>query len=70
MEVNTDEDKRLNKQYFHALEEMFHILIERVTKIWLYSDRVYNWTKLKKKEDELLKVLHNMSNKVTQLFYI
>ncbi|XP_026323035.1 cytochrome P450 4C1-like isoform X2 [Hyposmocoma kahamanoa] len=66
MEVNTHEDKRLNKQFFHALEEMFHIIMERVTKVWLYNDRVYSWTRLKKREDKLLEVLHNMSNKILQ----
>ncbi|XP_045780390.1 cytochrome P450 4V2-like [Maniola jurtina] len=64
MKVDFSDESLLNSEYVHAAEDMFKCLIERIQKPWLYSDAVFNWSFLKRKQDECLKILHNMSNTV------
>ncbi|XP_069363020.1 cytochrome P450 4V2-like isoform X2 [Maniola hyperantus] len=66
MKVDFSDESLLNCEYVHAAEDMFKYLIERIQKPWLYSDVVFNWSFLKRKQDECLKILHNMSNTVLE----
>ncbi|CAK1594479.1 unnamed protein product [Parnassius mnemosyne] len=54
-------------QFEQAIEQCFSILVERFQKFWLHNDFIYSWSTLKKKEDQCLRILHNMSNTVMQL---
>ncbi|XP_052744944.1 cytochrome P450 4V2 [Bicyclus anynana] len=54
--------KELFGEYASATEELFNIFSKRFQTIWLHSDFMYNRSKLKKRQDELLPIVHNMSN--------
>nr|XP_026498826.1 cytochrome P450 4C1-like [Vanessa tameamea] len=45
---------------------MFNLIVDRFQKVWLHSHFIYNWSSLKKKQDEYLKILHNLSYQVLQ----
>ncbi|XP_068625403.1 cytochrome P450 4C1-like [Battus philenor] len=64
--VDFCENSVLNSQYEHAAEQMFNILVERFQKFWFHSPLIYSWSRLRKKQDECLKILHNMSETVLQ----
>ncbi|CAG5042188.1 unnamed protein product [Parnassius apollo] len=66
MGVDVCKNSVLNSQYEEALEKILSILIERFQKFWLHNDFIYSWSTLKKKEDQCLRILHNMSNTVLQ----
>ncbi|CAH2236848.1 jg12309 [Pararge aegeria aegeria] len=54
----------LNSEYVNAAEQMFNILVDRFQKFWWHSHFLYSWSSLRKKQDQCLKILHNMSNTV------
>ncbi|XP_049880698.1 cytochrome P450 4V2-like [Pectinophora gossypiella] len=56
----------LNREYVQATEEMFNVLVERFQNILMHNHWMYSWTGLKKKQDRLLKILHNMAHTVLQ----
>ncbi|XP_064074814.1 cytochrome P450 4C1-like [Vanessa tameamea] len=56
----------LNSKYVMAAEQMFNVLVDRFQKFWLHSHFIYSWSSLKKKQDEYLKILHNLSYTVLQ----
>ncbi|CAK1594478.1 unnamed protein product [Parnassius mnemosyne] len=66
MGVDFCENSVLNSQYEQAIEHILSIMIERVQKPWLHMDFIYSWSSLKKKENQCLRILHNMSNTVLQ----
>ncbi|CAH2097054.1 unnamed protein product [Euphydryas editha] len=51
----------LNSEYVMAAEQMFNVLVDRFQKFWLHNHFIYSWSALRKKQDEYLKILHNMS---------
>ncbi|CAK1594451.1 unnamed protein product [Parnassius mnemosyne] len=53
-------------QYEQAIEQIFKIITERFQKFWLHNDFIYSWSALKRKEEQCVKILHNMSDKVLQ----
>lgn len=55
----------LNSKYVMAAEQMFNVLVDRFQKFWLHNHFIYSWSALRKKQDEYLKILHNMSNTVS-----
>ncbi|XP_064074815.1 cytochrome P450 4C1-like [Vanessa tameamea] len=56
----------LNSKYVMATEQMFNLIVDRFQKVWLHSHFIYSWSSLKKKQDEYLKILHNLSYTVLQ----
>ncbi|KAI5645671.1 cytochrome p450 domain-containing protein [Phthorimaea operculella] len=56
----------LNREYVAATEEMFNVLVERFQNILMHNHWMYSWTRLKKKQDRLLEILHNMAYVVLQ----
>ncbi|XP_045780376.1 cytochrome P450 4V2-like isoform X3 [Maniola jurtina] len=64
MEVDFSDGGLLNSEYVHATKNMLNSMVERLVNPWLYSDAVFNWSSLKRKQDEYVKILHNMSNTV------
>ncbi|CAK1594470.1 unnamed protein product [Parnassius mnemosyne] len=66
MGVDIRKNSVLNSQYEQAIEQILNILTERFQKFWLLSDFIYSWSTLKKKEDQCLRILHSMSNKVLE----
>ncbi|XP_045780401.1 cytochrome P450 4C1-like isoform X2 [Maniola jurtina] len=64
MAVDFSDETLLNSEYVHAIENIFKCVTERFQKPWLHSEVLYNWTSLKRRQDECLKILHNMSNTV------
>nr|XP_034837117.1 cytochrome P450 4C1-like [Maniola hyperantus] len=64
MAVDFSDESLLNSEYVHAAEDMLEYIMERFQKPWLHSDVVFNWSSLKRMQDECLKILHNMSNTV------
>ncbi|CAG4967347.1 unnamed protein product [Parnassius apollo] len=49
-----------------ATEQIFSVIIERLQKFWLHNDFIYSWSSLKKKQDQCLRILHNISYTVLQ----
>ncbi|XP_062532222.1 cytochrome P450 4C1-like isoform X1 [Bombyx mori] len=64
--IKMEDHSAVNQQYEQALHDIFAVLTERFQKFWLHYDFVYNRTKLKEREDQIIKVLHNMSNTALQ----
>ncbi|KAJ8715366.1 hypothetical protein PYW07_009848 [Mythimna separata] len=59
-------DFNLASDYLHAVKAIINTLVERVVKVWWHSPYTFAWSKLKKKQDAYLKILHEMSNAVIQ----
>ncbi|XP_045780382.1 cytochrome P450 4C1-like [Maniola jurtina] len=64
--VDFTDKSMLNSEYVNAAEQMFNILVDRFQKFWLHSHFIYSWSALRKKQDQCLKILHNMSYTVLQ----
>ncbi|XP_026323157.1 uncharacterized protein LOC113232603 [Hyposmocoma kahamanoa] len=56
----------LNSKYVNATEEMFNVLVERFQNLLMHNHWLYSWTRLKRKQDKLLKILHSMADVVLQ----
>ncbi|CAH0721103.1 unnamed protein product, partial [Brenthis ino] len=54
----------LNSQYVNATHQMFNIFVNRFQKFWLQNNFIFSWSSLRKKQDECLKILQNVSNTV------
>ncbi|CAH0597843.1 unnamed protein product [Chrysodeixis includens] len=59
-------DLNLSTQYLEAVDIVLSTLIERIAKFWWHSPYTFAFSKLKKKQDAVIKILHNMSNTVIQ----
>ncbi|CAD0205623.1 unnamed protein product [Chrysodeixis includens] len=59
-------DSNLSTQYLEAVEILFSTLIERFAKFWWHSPYTFAFSNLKRKQDGVIKILHNMSNTVIQ----
>ncbi|KAF9409933.1 hypothetical protein HW555_010824 [Spodoptera exigua] len=62
--ITADEDKDFNKLYMAAVDQILNIIAMRFSNFWLQSDLIYNFTELRKKQDEVVKVLNAMSTAV------
>lgn len=65
--VDFSDHTLLNNTYVEAAEEMLNVLISRFQNVLLYSQWLFNWSELKKKQDKLLKILHGMADMVSSL---
>lgn len=64
--IEESSDLEFKKKFMIAVDKMLFIVIERIRKIWLHNDFLYNYcTSLKKEEDNVVKVLTDMTNKVS-----
>lgn len=59
----------LNSKYVNATEEMFNVLVERFQNLLMHNHWLYSWTRLKRKQDKLLKILHSMADVVSSLVF-
>ncbi|KAJ8715364.1 hypothetical protein PYW07_009846 [Mythimna separata] len=59
-------DSNLASDYLHAADSTLNAMLERFIKFWWHSPYTFAWSKLKKKQDAYLKVLHKMSDAVLQ----
>ncbi|XP_050685629.1 cytochrome P450 4C1-like [Leptidea sinapis] len=59
--VDFTEKAVLNSEYVKAAEVIFNVIVERFQKFWLHSKLLFKWSSLRKKQDALLKILHNLS---------
>ncbi|CAG4961559.1 unnamed protein product [Parnassius apollo] len=66
MGVDFSKDSVLFSQYEQAMGQMLNSLTERFQKLWLHNDFIYSFSTLKKKDDQCLRILHNMCDKVLQ----
>ncbi|XP_059050485.1 cytochrome P450 4C1-like [Achroia grisella] len=64
--VDFTDHNLLNSQYVVAAEQIFNTMVDRFQKFWLHSPLTFRFSGVKKKQDECLKILHNMSNTVLQ----
>ncbi|XP_045780380.1 cytochrome P450 4C1-like [Maniola jurtina] len=62
--VDFTDESLLNIEYINALENILKCVVERFQTPWLHSDVMFNWSSLKRRQDECLKILHNVSNTV------
>nr|QLI62193.1 cytochrome P450 44 [Streltzoviella insularis] len=66
MGVNIGEDSILNNNYVFAIGEILEIFSIRLQNFWMHNHFVYKWTNQKRREERVVKVLHEMSNSVLQ----
>ncbi|CAG4961539.1 unnamed protein product [Parnassius apollo] len=66
MGVDLSKFSVLNSQYEQSMEQILNNITERIQKFWLRNNFIYSWSTLKKKNDQCLTILHNMSDKVLQ----
>ncbi|KAJ2940591.1 hypothetical protein O0L34_g6532 [Tuta absoluta] len=65
--MGVDDDELLvNDRFMHAVDDFLNIITERIASTWMQSDFLYNFTRLKKKQDDLIRILHDMSSKIIQ----
>ncbi|XP_038219474.1 cytochrome P450 4C1-like [Zerene cesonia] len=64
--IDFTEKSVLNSQYVQATEQIFNVFVERFQKFWLHNHFIYSLSGLRRKQDNLLKILHNMSYTVLQ----
>lgn len=67
--ITADEDKDFNKLYMAAVDQILNIIAMRFSNFWLQSDLIYSFTELRKKQDEVVKVLNAMSTAVSNRQY-
>ena len=68
--ITADEDKDFNKLYMAAVDQILNIIALRFSNFWLQSDLIYSFTELKKKQDEVVKVLNAMSTAVSNNCFV
>ncbi|XP_062545704.1 cytochrome P450 4c3-like [Armigeres subalbatus] len=56
--------EQFGSEYVKAHEEIGHIMLERLQKIWLHPDFIYKRTEYFKRQVECLKILHEFSDSV------
>ncbi|KAJ8709498.1 hypothetical protein PYW08_009502 [Mythimna loreyi] len=59
-----DKGKDFVKDYVNAVDELAHILMNRLNKVWYQSDLIYKLAGLKKRETELVNFLNLITDKV------
>nr|XP_037876651.1 cytochrome P450 4V2 isoform X4 [Bombyx mori] len=64
--INVDQDSEFCNKYIHACEKLIGIQTRKFQNIWLQSDLIYRLSGFKKKEDELIKYVHQLSNSIVQ----
>ncbi|XP_047036248.1 cytochrome P450 4V2-like [Helicoverpa zea] len=64
--INPKEAAKFTEKYEKALSELINLIIKKFLRFWLQNALIYKLLGLKKKEDELVKTLHAMSEKVLQ----
>lgn len=52
------------KNYVNAVDELVHILMNRLNKVWYQSDLIYKLAGLKKRETELVDFLNHITDEV------
>ncbi|XP_022827263.1 cytochrome P450 4d8-like [Spodoptera litura] len=57
----TDEDQKIiDTDYAAAIDSIFALYCDRFQKVWLHLNFIFNWSEIKRKQDRLLKILHNI----------
>ncbi|KAJ8715358.1 hypothetical protein PYW07_009840 [Mythimna separata] len=64
--INAIADDEFTQKYMYSVDEMIRIAITRLVKFWLQNDFIYGLSRLKKRENEVVKNLHAMTNTVLQ----
>ncbi|KAJ8715383.1 hypothetical protein PYW07_009865 [Mythimna separata] len=64
--IDTIDDTKFLQKYMESAHAMLEIVVDKVIKFWLQNYFIYRLTGLKKKEDEVLKNLHEMGDTVLQ----
>ncbi|XP_075986347.1 putative cytochrome P450 4d21 [Anticarsia gemmatalis] len=62
--ITADEDKDFNKLYMHSVDQILNIIALRFQNVWLQNEFIYSFTDMKKRQEEIVKVLNAMSNSV------
>ncbi|CAG9569441.1 unnamed protein product [Danaus chrysippus] len=55
-----------SSEYVCTIDKMFNILISRFQKFWLHQDVIYNFSSVKRQEQECIKILHKASSAILQ----
>ncbi|KAJ8709646.1 hypothetical protein PYW08_009650 [Mythimna loreyi] len=61
---NDKEHETTLKNYAHATDSFFEMLVDRVYSVWLHLPLIFNMTYLKKKQDAVLKILKNITETI------
>ncbi|XP_045780381.1 cytochrome P450 4C1-like [Maniola jurtina] len=62
--VDFTNNRHVLSEYINAIEDIMDVFMKRFQRVWLHSDFIYNWTELKRKQDEYLKIMHNMPDTI------
>ncbi|CAH1641558.1 unnamed protein product [Spodoptera littoralis] len=56
-----DEDQKIiDTDYAAAIDSIFALYCDRFQKVWLHLNFIFKWSEIKRKQDRLLKILHNI----------
>ncbi|KAJ8709642.1 hypothetical protein PYW08_009646 [Mythimna loreyi] len=64
---NDKEQEAILKNYAHATDTFFSLMLERFQSVWLHLPLLYNMSGLKKKQDAVIETLKNLSKKITTI---
>ena len=61
-------DEEAIEKYAKSADRVFGIMTDRFRQPWLLSDMIFNWSALKKEQDEAMRIISSMSEEV--IFYL
>ncbi|KAJ8709494.1 hypothetical protein PYW08_009498 [Mythimna loreyi] len=64
--IDAFNDRESLQEYMDAVHKMVIIIMDRVLKFWTHNDFIYWLTGLKKKEDDVLKIIYSLADAVLQ----
>ncbi|KAJ8709495.1 hypothetical protein PYW08_009499 [Mythimna loreyi] len=64
--IDAIDDKEFLQKYMDAVHEIVNMAMNRTIQFWTHNDFIYRLTGLKKKEDELVKIIHTMADVILQ----
>ncbi|CAB3257676.1 unnamed protein product [Arctia plantaginis] len=64
--LNTNERQDLITEYGKSIRDIFVTMYERFMKFWLYSDFIFYFSIVKKKQDTIIKGLHKLSTAILE----
>ncbi|CAH2056502.1 unnamed protein product, partial [Iphiclides podalirius] len=67
MGLDLTDDALIDGKYTRAVNEVMNIFLRRYLAPWLYFDFIYQRSDLKKKQDQIVEILHNVSDGLLEL---
>ena len=66
--LNTQDQTIIDTDYAEAIDSLFALYCDRFQKVWLHLSFTFNWSAMKRKQDQLTNKLKNIINPVSVIF--